>query len=66
MTLEDLEDQAPTVQLALRLGYRIIRHRPQAYTVTLCGRSLLAGLVLDDYESALGVIISEIESAPKA
>ena len=66
MTRADLESQAPTVDLALRLGYTITRHAAAAYTVALCGVPVVPGLVVDTYEDALGIIIGGIATAGDA
>ncbi len=66
MTRAELETEAPTVDLALRLGYTITRHAPEVYTVALCGVPVVPGLIVDTYEDALGIIISGIVDAPSA
>lgn len=56
----------PTVNRAIRLGFRIVRLAPARYTVTLCGRELVKDLELATYTEALGLIVGSIESAPDA
>ena len=55
---------SPTVNRAIRLGFRIVRLAPARYYVTLCGRELVPGLELSSYTEALGLIVDSIESAP--
>ena len=57
---------SPTVNRAIRLGFRIVRLAPARYTVTLCGRDLVRDLELATYVEALGLIVDSIESAPEA
>ena len=57
---------SPTVNRAIRLGFRIIRLAPDRYYVTLCGRELVPDLELATYEEALGLIVDSIELAPEA
>jgi len=66
MTKRTIETEAPTVDLAMRLGYRIARYPGGPYSVELCGRPVVPGLVVDRYDEALALILGAIDGAPEA